>query len=251
MNILIIEDEAPAARQLNRLIQQLRPEAIIHEPLDSIRSVVDWLKKNPAPDLILCDIQLSDGLSFTIFDQTEVKSPVIFTTAYDQFAIRAFKLNSIDYLLKPVEPEDLKKALDKYERQQQIQFTPQVLKKLFKSTRKIYKSRFIVQKAESLKSIDTREIAFFRSRHKMTFLYTFQGHTYTIDYTLNELEQILDPGTFFRLNRQYICSIDAAEDVQFFSNSRLKVKLVQSNDEDILVSRNNVQSFKEWMDGKD
>lgn len=250
MNILLIEDEAPAARQITRMIGQLRPEATIHGPIDSIRSGVEWFNTNPAPDLILCDIQLADGLSFAIFNQVEVKSPVIFTTAYDQFAIQAFKLNSVDYLLKPVEPAELKIALDKHEQLQLVQIPSQMLTELLTKKGKVYKSRFIVQKADSLKSIDTGEIAYFRSRYKETFLYTMNGKSFGIDYTLNDLEQILEPETFFRLNRQYICSIKSVEDVQIYSNSRLRVKLKKSKDEDILISRNNVRVFKEWMGGR-
>jgi len=250
MNILIIEDEKPAANRLKQLLKELIPEARLNGHLDSIESAVDWLVANPFPDLIFCDIQLADGHSFDIFDRVKVSSPIIFVTAFDQFAIKAFKLNSVDYLLKPIDPEDLKRAVEKFKSQYQ---TPQIdislLKSLIQPAQKNYKSRFMVKWGETIQSIDITEISFFYSHEKMVFLQTKARRKYVIDYTLDQLEELLDPQRFFRLNRKYIAEVGAIAGIFTYSNSRLKIKLAGSEDNDILVSREKVGEFKGWLDG--
>lgn len=248
MNILIIEDERPAYSQLKRLTEKLKPEAVFHGPLESISGAVKWLTSHPAPDLILCDIELSDGTSFEIFNQVSISSPIIFTTAYDQFAIRAFKLNSIDYLLKPVEPEELQKALMKLENRQQVTINSETIQQLLQKREANYKTRFMVKLGDSIKSIPAEEIAWIVSEDKTTLLHTTQSKEYIVEYSLNDLEDLLNPKKFFRLNRRYITSIDSIKIVLIYSNSRLKITLTDCSDDDILVSRNRVPLFKEWLD---
>lgn len=249
MNILIIEDERPAYSQLKRLTEKLKPEAVFYGPLESISSGVKWLTTHPAPDLILCDIELSDGTSFEIFNQVSISSPIIFTTAYDQFAIRAFKLNSIDYLLKPVEPGELQNALVKLENQKQVKINSETIQSLLQKQENNYKSRFMVKLGDSIKSIQTEEIAWIVSEDKTTLLHTTQNKEYIVDYSLNDLEDLLNPKKFFRLNRRYITSIDSINNVLIYSSSRLKITLADCGDDDILISRKRVPLFKEWMDG--
>lgn len=250
MRVLIVEDERPAAHRLKQLLKEKLPEAVIYGHLDSIVSVIEWLRNNPAPDLIFCDIQLADGQSFTIFEQVKVSSPIIFTTAFDQFAIKAFKLNSIDYLLKPVDPEELKKAIQKFQNQQvRGNMDLAELKNLLQSQTVTYKSRFLVKFGEKIQSVPSDDISYFFSAEKVTYLQTRKGRKYIMDYTLDQLEQWLDPKRFFRLNRKYIASFDSIDEIYTYSNSRLKIKLVHCNDNDILVSREKVGEFKRWLDG--
>ncbi len=250
MNILIIEDERPAAARIKKLIGELLPLGEIHGHLDSISASVRWLKSNTAPDLIFCDIQLADGESFEIFEQVRVDSPIIFTTAFDQYAIKAFKLNSVDYLLKPIDPGELEKAIRKFQNQQtRGNLDLNLLKTLLKPQRDKYKSRFLVKFGEKIQSVVTGEIAFFFSAEKVTFLCTHEGRKYILDYTLDQLEGMLDPRRFFRLNRKYISSFSAIGEIHTYSNSRLKIKLEKCEDNDILVSREKVGALKEWLDG--
>jgi DNA-binding LytR/AlgR family response regulator len=250
MNILLIEDERPAANRLKQLIQQILPNAEIMEYLDSITSAVEWFKSHPAPDLIFCDIQLADGLSFEIFDRVKISAPIIFTTAFDQYAIKAFKLNSVDYLLKPIDPKELANAIEKY---QSLKLKTNIdlshIKELLQPQSKEFKSRFMVKFGEKIQSVLTTETAFFYSEERITFLQTNEGKKYILDYTLDQLENMLDSKEFFRLNRKYIASFGAIAEIHTYSNSRLKIKLFNCNDNDILVSREKVGALKEWLDG--
>lgn len=250
MNILLIEDERPAANRLKQLILELLPGVNIFGHLDSITSSVDWLQLNPAPDLIFCDIQLADGLSFEIFERVKISSPIIFTTAFDQYAIKAFKLNSVDYLLKPIDPKELAGAITKFN-SQKIKTTIDLsqIKELLQPQKKDYKTRFMVKIGEKIQSVQTSEIAFFMSEERVTFLQTFEGKRYILDSTLDQLEVMIDPKKFFRLNRKYISSFEAIAEIHTYSNSRLKIKLSNCNDNDILVSREKVGALKDWLDG--
>ncbi|TVP42990.1 MAG: DNA-binding response regulator [Mongoliibacter sp.] len=250
MKILIIEDEGPAFRRLENLILEQMPEAKIVGNPDAVESAIDWFKKNPHPDLIFCDIQLADGLSFEIFEKVAVQCPIIFTTAFDQYAIKAFKLNSVDYLLKPIDPKELRAAINKY-RQMKIGMQVDIseLKSLLQKENKEYKSRFMVKFGEKIQSVQTSETAFFFSEEKVTFLQTRSGRKYILDYTLDQLESMLDPKQFFRLNRKYIASFESITEIHTYSNSRLKIKLSDCGDNDILVSREKVGALKEWLDG--
>ncbi|ADR23639.1 DNA-binding response regulator [Marivirga tractuosa] len=250
MRVLIIEDERPAATRMKQLIVKYLPQADIYGHLDSISSAVKWLQNEPTPDLIFCDIELADGQSFEIFEQVEIKSPIIFTTAYDQFAIKAFKLNSIDYLLKPIDPEELEQAILKFKNQQ---FQPQLdlgqIQQLLKPQGVHYKSRFMVKIGEKIQSIPTDEVSYFFSAERTTFMQTNEvGKRYILDYTLDQIEEMLEPTNFFRLNRKYIASFKSIDQVLSYSNSRLKIKLKNSEDNDILISREKVAKFKEWLD---
>jgi DNA-binding LytR/AlgR family response regulator len=250
MNILLIEDEGPAANRMKQLTLELLPGANIFGHLDSITSAIEWLQTNPAPDLIFCDIQLADGLSFEIFERVRVSSPIIFTTAFDQYAIKAFKLNSVDYLLKPIDPKELAGAINKF-KNQKIKSTIDLnqIKELLQPQQKEYKSRFMVKIGEKIQSVLASEASFFMSEERVTFLQTFEGKRYILDYTLDQLEEMLDPKKFFRLNRKYISSFEAIAEIHTYSNSRLKIKLANCSDNDILVSREKVGGLKEWLDG--
>lgn len=248
MNILIIEDEAPVAKHIKRLMKNIKPEAKVVGPIKGVKNAVGWFRSNPRPDVILCDIQLSDGVSFEIFEQVKVQAPIIFITAYDQYAIRAFKLNSIDYLLKPVDPEELEQAMEKLENRQTEKLSPELIKRLLHDSKPNHKSRFMIKLGDRIKSIKTDEILYFFSEDKATYLHSKDDKNYIIDYSLTDLEEVLDPLKFFRLNRQYIASIDSIAEVLIYSNSRLKTTLIQCDDDSILISRNKVEAFKQWMD---
>ena len=250
MRVLIIEDERPAAARMKQLIGSYLPEADIFGHLDSISSAVEWLQNEPSPDLIFCDIELADGQSFDIFEQVQIKSPIIFTTAYDQYAIKAFKLNSIDYLLKPIDPEELEKSILKYREQSfQQQFDMNELQRLLKPHQSDYKRRFMVKIGEKIQSIPTEEVAYFFSAERTSFMQSKESSKrYILDYTLDQIEEMLDPKLFFRLNRKYITSFEAIEQVLSYSNSRLKITLKSCDDHDILISREKVAKFKEWLD---
>ncbi len=249
MNVLIIEDERQAASRMQKLLTALMPEAKLLGPLDSIAATVKWLLTNEEPALIFSDIQLADGQSFEIFHQVNISAPIIFTTAYDQYAIKAFKLNSVDYLLKPIDPEELEEAINKFRNQTIV---PSVdlswLQTMLHSTKKQYKSRFIVKFGEKIQSISSAQIALFYSAAKTTFLQTHEGRTYIIDYALDQLDTMLDPDQYFRLNRKYIAELSAIAEIHTYSSSRLKIKLHNCSDNDILISREKVGHFKNWLD---
>lgn len=249
MNILIIEDEKPAA---NRLIKLLEVHFLGTFPIaniDTVARAVAWFDQNPEPDLIFCDIQLADGISFEIFEKVKLSTPIIFTTAYDQYAIKAFQVNAIDYLLKPIDPVDLAKAVEKFKASKlKPTLDLDVLKSLLQPEKKSYKSRFLVRFGEKIQSIPIEETAFFFSEERVTFLQTSEGKKFVLDSTLEQVEAAVDPAVFFRINRKYLCRVDAVEEVLSYSNSRLKVKLKNSSDKDILISREKVGEFKNWLD---
>jgi two-component system LytT family response regulator len=254
MKVLIVEDEPLAAAQLAALLSQLKPNTVIVAVCDTVESTVSWLGKNPLPDLAFFDIQLGDGLSFEIFKNIDLKIPVIFTTAYDQYALQAFKVNSIDYLLKPIDKGELAVALAKFNQfhnHQTNQLTPELIRLLIESTgKKEYKKRFLVKVGTHLRSVNTDEVLFFYSLQKGTFLKSNDGRNYLLDQTLEQLEQLVDPYTFFRINRKYMVSLEAIIDALAYSNSRLKLKVKNQEEDDFLVAREKVKSFKEWMEGK-
>jgi DNA-binding LytR/AlgR family response regulator len=248
MNVIILEDEPRAANYLERLIQKAAPEMHIVAKLESVRDAVPFLKSNPDIALIFSDIQLADGLSFEIFGQVSVKCPIIFTTAYDHYAIEAFKTNGIDYLLKPVEEERLKQAIEKTKL-----FSPSLaLEKLLSISQSVqaknYKSRFMVKVGDKIKSIPIEEILAFYSLEKATYIHTATNRDYCIDYSVDQLETLLDPNVCFRINRKYIVSIQACSNILAWTNSRLRLKIEGISDEDIIVARERVQDFKEWLD---
>lgn len=250
--VIIIEDEPQAIKRLEMLVADLIPGARILAKMDSVKDSVNWLKENSAPDLILMDIQLADGISFQIFDQCQVKSPVIFTTAYDAYALKAFKVNSIDYILKPVDRDDLEAALKKlhslaHPSGNAAEMLANIGEAVKMLTRK-YKTRFVLKVGEHLKSIEVSDVQYFFSLEKATFAKIADGRKHILDFTLDQLEDVLDPQHFFRINRKYIISAPAIQDMVSYTNSRLKLILRGADDSDIIVSRERVQEFKDWLD---
>lgn len=251
MKILIIEDEPQAAERLATLIKGLQPNVQIGATLDSVKRSIEWIAKNPLVDLIFMDIQLADGLSFEIFDKVEVKAPVIFTTAYNEYALKAFKVNSIDYILKPVDKNELEAAFRKYQnltRQQPPDKMMESIGYAMQMLTKKYKERFVIKVGEHLKSVEVSEILFFFSLEKTTFAQTKDGRKHILDFTLDQLDGLLDPSRYFRINRKYIVSTDAIQDMISYTNSRLKLVLKTSDDSDVIVARERVQEFKDWLD---
>jgi DNA-binding LytR/AlgR family response regulator len=252
MNILIVEDEAHAAMKLRRMLSILLPDAFIHGPLESVVDAVQWIQSNPAPDLILLDIHLSDGLSFEIFDQAPTSAPIIFVTAYDQYALRAFKLNSVDYLLKPVEAPSLKLAIEKYK----SNFEKAPVQNLSKDWHHLlkedytnrYKKRFVTRIGERLVAVNTVDIAYAFSEEKATYLRSNEGRNFLVDFSLEQLDDLLDPDEFFRLNRKYTTRFEAVDKMLSYSNSRIKVELKGCEDKDIVLSREKTREFRAWLD---
>jgi len=255
MKVIIVEDEVPAAEKLERYLQKYDAAIEVLGRFDSVSSTVDWLKANQEKvDLIFMDIQLLDGLSFQVFQQVQVRKPVIFTTAFNEFALDAFKVNSIDYLMKPITFTDLSASMKKLENLkkhlQPVSDHVSKIERAFSSLKtKEYKTRFMVKLGEHIRSITTENISLFYAEGRDVFLVTVQNRKFIIDYTLEALEDILDPAVFFRLNRTFILNINAIKDVIVYSNSRLKIVLNQEFDKEMIVSREKVSEFKEWFDG--
>ncbi|QHW00208.1 LytR/AlgR family response regulator transcription factor [Spirosoma endbachense] len=277
MTILIIEDEELTARKLQRLLLDVEPTAVIVGMTVSVDESVEWLRSNARPDLIFMDIELADGQSFDIFNHVAVTSPVVFTTAYDEYAIKAFKVSSIDYLLKPIKEDDLRRALAKLQALkevlvsqtgatgpagleasladllQQLRKTPLIapaappLISGMNEANQTYRDRFMIKQGQRLFSIEVDEVAYFITRNKMSFLKTKEGSEWLIDYTLDELSQMLDPRRFFRLNRQVIAELRSVDKVHLYFNGKLKVDMCPVFDEEVVVSREKAGEFKLWL----
>lgn len=255
MTTIIIEDEKPAARRMQRMLEKL--EVKVQQTLHSVEDSINWLQNNQHPDVIFLDIQLSDGLSFEIFEHINLNSFIIFTTAYDEYALHAFKLNSIDYLLKPIDDEELLVAIKKYNKLQKqftsistndVQLHYQEIKKLFVNpAKKVYKKRFTIKVGQYLKMIPIQDIACFFSENKGVYIHTLEGRNYLIDSTLESLTEELDPSDFFRVNRKFFININAIKNIVTYSNSRLKIQLNSYSDEEIIVARERVKEFKVWI----
>lgn len=254
MNIIIIEDEKPAARLLQRKVEKLGLQ--VNTMLHSVEEAISWFQNNAHPDLIFLDIQLSDGLSFEIFEyfdkaQQHIKSAVIFTTAYDEYALRAFKLNSIDYLLKPIDEEDLEVAVNKFKartQSQNISLDFEAIKRmLVNPVEKEYKKRFSVKIAQQLKVISIDEVECFYSENKGTYIHTLDNRDYLIDSTLEVVEAEINPKEFYRVSRKFIVPLKAVKEIQVYSNSRLKIILPTYKDDEVIVARERVSDFKEWI----
>ncbi|RIV20584.1 DNA-binding response regulator [Fibrisoma montanum] len=274
MTILIIEDEELTARKLQRLLTDVAPAARVVGMTVSVEESVEWLRTHPRPDLIFMDIELADGQSFDIFNQIAVKSPVIFTTAYDEYAIKAFRVNSIDYLLKPVKEDDLRQALAKLQALRQVlvghtgetgtgglddslanlldylrSATPTPVPPLTSTTQPpaTFRDRFMIKQGQRLFSVGIEEVAYFFTRNKMSFLKTRDNHEWLLDYTIDELSHMLDPRRFFRLNRQVITELRAVDKVHLYFNGKLKINLQPVFDEEVIVSREKAGDFKLWL----
>ena len=250
MKIIIIEDEKPAARLLQRKVEKLGLD--VKTMLHSVEEAINWFNSNQHPDLIFLDIQLSDGLSFEIFEQIDIKSAVIFTTAYDEYALRAFKLNSIDYLLKPIDEDDLEIAVNKFKARNvaapSLSLDFEMIKKMLVNPMdREYKKRFTIKMGQQLKMIAIEEVECFYSENKGTYLHTLDNRDYLLDNTLEQLETELDPKLFYRVSRKFIIPMKAIKEIQLHSNSRLKVILPTYKDDEVIVARERVNDFKEWL----
>ncbi len=249
MNVLIIEDESRAANRLEKMIRKVSPEMNIVAKIESVREAVSFLSASSKLSLIFADIQLADGLSFEIFEQIKIDCPIIFTTAYDQYAIEAFKTNGIDYLLKPIEEERLSQAIEKHKKLSGPELDIEAILALTnKASKNTYKSRFMIKVGDKIKSIATSEIKAFYSLEKATYLLTNTNRSYVVDHSLDQLEMTVDPEQFFKINRKYILSISVCTDIIAWTNSRLKLIIEGLDDQDIIVARDRVQDFKLWLD---
>lgn len=253
MNIVVIEDEHLAAKRLIDLIHQFNKEIKVSATLGSVKRSVEWFNNHSHPELAFMDIQLGDGLSFEIFEQCRLKCPVIFTTAYDEYAIRAFKVNSIDYLLKPIDYDDLNNALNKFEKSQtrmslELSVQPVKIDEILQQLTKKFKSRFVIKVGQHIRPIDVSEIQFFYSMEKATFLCTTANKNYSLDYSLDQIERLIDPQLFFRVSRKYLVHISAIQEVVAYSNSRLRIQFKHSELQDVIVSREKLGDFKKWLE---
>lgn len=254
MNVLIIEDEPFAQQELIRLLKEIDDEINVLKCIDSLEESVIYLNDKEQPDLIFMDIQLSDGLSFEIFDHIEVTAPVIFTTAYDEYAIKAFKFNSIDYLLKPVDEIELQSAINKYKSQkstvneQESYLTKNQLEELLGLYKPTYKTRLVVRLGEKIRHIEVNDIAYFFSEDKVSFIMTKDGKKFIINYTLEQIEKFIDPHIFYRINRQFIAHIKAINTIDKYFNSRLIIGLKPQVEDEVLISRTKVTEFLNWLE---
>jgi len=250
--VLIIEDEQPAAKRLEKLLSEVAPDFLVIQRCDSIESSLNYLKSSDSPDLIMLDVQLGDGLSFEIFKQINIYCPVIFTTAFDEYAIKAFELNSIDYLLKPINKEKLAKSIEKLRKLSQQNFQPdwQTLSTLLLLDKEKceYKQRFLVYVGEHLHSVQTSNIAYFYTNEKSTFMATKSGKNFSVDLSLDKLESMLSPCDFFRINRQFLISFSSIKKISLLSRSRIKLTLEPLPTVETLISSARNHDFREWLD---
>lgn len=258
MNIFIVEDEDLAVRKLQKTLLAIDTGLNVVGTADSISAAVEWLQANSRPDLILMDIELADGQSFEIFNLIEVTSPVIFTTSYDEYALKAFKVNSVDYLLKPIQKEELEAALSKFRRlkdnfregksnEPQVNTLVRELQMALQQQHREFRKRFLVKHAQKLMSIEVDRIAYFFSDERLNFFKTFDDKKYIIDYTMDELETMLDPSQFFRISRAFIVSVKSIDQIHDYFGNRLKLALKPDVDKEALVSREKVSAFKDFM----
>ena len=249
MTAVIIEDEDIASRRLRNLIEELAPNCEILAQISSVESGHQWFKNNELPDLIFLDIQLNDGYGFDIIDPLENHPPIIFTTAYNEYAIRGFKYNGLDYLLKPIDKKELQKALQKYTKtteKSNNRFTDiEGIRHLFK---KEYKRRFMVKVGNQFSTFNVEDIAYFLADNGVIFLLNKKGRKFPIEYTLDQLEEILNPIHFFRINRKYMVSVEAVKEIHSNFNSRLSIKIIPNQEEQIIVSRKQKTKNKKWLD---
>ncbi|GAB2578753.1 LytR/AlgR family response regulator transcription factor [Spirosoma areae] len=255
MKALIIEDEYPAAERLEKLIRKVDPSLEIVGVLESVEAAKRWFATGQPVDLIFSDIQLSDGLSFQIFESFPAHSPIIFTTSYDEYAIKAFRVKSIDYLLKPIKLPELTDAIRKYESFRQ-DFSPQAYAKKVESlldslemSRRTHKTRFLVRNGEQLIPVAQEQVAYFYTANELACLVGRDGRQFLVDYSLEELETLVDPQHFFRLNRQFIAQVTAIQKIHTYFNGKLKVELRPDTAQEVLVSREKAPAFKAWLDG--
>jgi two-component system, LytTR family, response regulator LytT len=252
MKILIIEDEQPAAKQLTKMLQKADPSITIIETIDSVEAAVKWLNTFPSPDAIFMDIQIADGLSFAIFNHTDITCPVVFTTAFDQYAIKAFRVNALDYLLKPIDEDELNDVIHKLKQQKgtpqyNVDFLQNLTAKFTKTSD--FKTRFLIKQGTTLNFVETTDIAYFFSEDGLTQFYSIHNKKHLIEQTLDDLENQLNPSDYFRINRKIIVSIKSIKKISPHFNSRLKLELTPQYIDDIFVARERVSDFKTWLGG--
>ena len=251
LKVLIFEDENLSAEHLVNLIHRYDPTIVPLGVIESVKQGVNWFNTNPDPDILIMDIQLSDGSCFDLFKEVKTECPVIFTTAFNEYAIQAFKVNSIDYLLKPVDFDDLQQALGKFRKQTRVPapgkelLYQQLFSNLAKDTQ--YKKRILIKIGEQLKHVNVDEVAFFLYDTGMSWAVTGLKNKYPLDYSLDELEKVLDPSAFFRINRKFIINPGSIEKIHTYFNNRLKLQLRPDPQTEVLVSRERVQEFKNWL----
>lgn len=251
MKYWILEDEHLAAKRLRRMVRDLKPDYQMTNEVDTIEDFLNDWNSMEHPDFIFMDIHLSDGLSLEIFSHTEVNTPVIFTTAYDEHAIEAFSANAIDYILKPIKKEKLESAINKLEQQEQMYATQkEVLKKLSGEVNEISDLRFLAKVGQKLKLVRASDVAYFYTESKITFACTKNDHRYPLDFSLEQLDEKLSSKQFFRINRQYIINIDAIDEMHTYSKSRVKIILSPKAPSDTIVSTDRSRNFKDWLEGK-
>jgi len=250
MKVVIVEDELPAARRLKSLLENTGHDIQVLTVLDSVSSAKTWFTSNAPPDLIFLDIHLSDGYSFDIFDQIPVKTPVIFTTAYDQYALKAFEVNSIDYLLKPIDQDKLSKSLNKLQQLHQ-ELNWQDLQQFLHTIKEKnnYKNRFLIKVKDQFLTVDIAQVAYFKAMGKLVVMVTHENRNFPMDLTLEELESQVDPARFFRINRQVLGSFVSIQKIHNFFNGKLKLKLKPDLKDEVLVSRDKAPVFKSWLEG--
>lgn len=253
MKVLVIEDEALAAEKLVSTLKSVEKDCIVLDVINSVDDSVKWLNTNTSPDLILSDIHLADGICFNIFSQSKVSCPIIFTTAYEKYAIQAFEVNSIDYLLKPIQAEHLSRALEKFKSMQKSHIEDrsalyEEFKALLSEATREYKSRFLCKIGNKIKSIPVSRIQYFYSKDKMTFIIDEDNNRSPVNNTLDEIDQLVDPKLFFRVNRQFVTHYRAISEIHPYFKGRLKLKLDPDIDEDIIVSAERSPVFKSWLD---
>lgn len=249
MKVLLIEDEVLAQQQIIHYISEISPESVIVGTIAGVEEGLEWFKSHPMPDMIISDIKLNDGLCFGIFKQVDIKVPIIFTTAFDQYAIQAFELNSIGYLLKPVNKQKLADCIQK------IQYTPSLssldlskLAQMIAAQEQDFKSRFLVKVGQKIKAVSVDKIAYFYSSDKMTYLLTRSNEKFPLDQSLEEIQTLLNPKNFFRINRKFIVHFEGIKEVHPYFKGRLKVELLPENDDDIVISSDRTPAFKAWLD---
>lgn len=252
MKALIIEDELPAARRLIRLIGEVAPEISVIGQLDSVESAISWFRTNPMPDLVFLDIHLSDGYSFSIFKEIDITAPIIFTTAFDEYALEAFKVNSIDYLLKPVEVENLQKSIIKLKNLQGGKITELMknIDSILHESRHLskYKTRYLIRQKNQLLRVEEKQVAYFLAHDKIVALVTFENRQFIMDENLGWYESQVDPDKFYRLNRSVLASRESIIKIFTHFNGKLKVELIPPLKEDVFVSRDKAESFRMWLE---
>ena len=254
MKVIIVEDEPLAVEQLEFLLNRYNPAIEILARLNSVKSAVEWFNKNELPDLVFFDIQLTDGTSFEILEKVKINCPIIFATAYEEYTLQAFKTNGIAYILKPYDQEEIWEAMGKYE-QLKSNFAQSgmpnlvAIQQTLKTLQNRYKDRFLVKSGNQLVAVSTADISYFYHENKIVWLKTLGNKKYAIDYTLEQLESILNPGEFFRINRKYILAFSGIQKVQAYSSNRLKIVTQHPVEDEVVVSRDRVNRFKEWLDG--